>query len=173
LIIMRVYLPSTLPGVARALTGGTVGPAPIVAYTVTPALREWYAEGDQEELEYAAMMAAARASLRLLATELERDPRAQPRRVVLAVEVPDDAVARQPGGSGAGDDRARVRITAPVPADKIVSAHIDDRAAADDVRTAITALSAADAGDEDARFIVDGAEGHELMWFATQELPFL
>ena len=35
------------------------------------------------------------------------------------------------------------------------------------------ALAAADAGDEDARFIVDGAEGHELGWYATQELSYL
>ena len=171
---MRVYLPSTLPRVARALAGGAVGPAPIAGYAVTPALREWYAEGDQEELEYAAMMAAARASLRLLAAELAGDPNAQPRRVVLAAEVPDDTVAREPGfASGTGDDRAGVRITAPIPADKIVSAHIDDRTAVDDVRSAIAALSGADAGDEDARFTVDGAEGHELMWYATQELPDL
>jgi hypothetical protein len=174
LITMRVYLPSTLPGVARVLAAGAAGPAPVVAYAVTPALREWYADGDQEELEYAAMMAAARASLRLLAAELTADPDAQPRRVVLAADVPDDAVAREPGvASGGGDDRARVRVTAPIPADKIVSAHIDDRAAAADVRTVIAALSAADAGDEDARFTVDGAEGHELMWYATQELPDL
>ena len=28
-------------------------------------------------------------------------------------------------------------------------------------------------GDEDARFAVDGAEGHELGWYATQELSYL
>ena len=31
----------------------------------------------------------------------------------------------------------------------------------------------AEAGDDDAQFLVDGAEGHELMWYATQELPFV
>ena len=35
----------------------------MTAYAVTPALREWYAEGDAEELEYAALQEAARASL--------------------------------------------------------------------------------------------------------------
>ena len=35
---------------------------------------------------------------------------------------------------------------------------------------AAAAISAADAGDEDAEFTVDGAEGHELAWYATQEL---
>ena len=42
-----------------------------------------------------------------------------------------------------------------------------------DVRAAAEALDAADAGDEDARFAVDGAEGHELAWYATQELSYL
>ncbi|MGM0356869.1 DUF6912 family protein, partial [Streptomyces sp. ECR3] len=35
------------------------------------------------------------------------------------------------------------------------------------------ALAAADRGDEDAQFLVDGAEDHELLWFATQEIPHL
>ena len=39
--------------------------------------------------------------------------------------------------------------------------------------TAAEALDAADAGDEDARFAVDGAEGHELGWYASQELSYL
>ena len=41
-------------------------------------------------------------------------------------------------------------------------AHVDDLEAGADVRRAIEALPAADAGDEDAQFTVDGAEGHEL-----------
>ena len=40
------------------------------------------------------------------------------------------------------------------------------------MRAAVAALAAADEGDDDARFTVDGAEGHELMWYATQELEF-
>jgi hypothetical protein len=38
---MRVYLPSTLPALAAALADGEVGPVPLAAYAVTPALREW------------------------------------------------------------------------------------------------------------------------------------
>jgi len=53
----------------------------------------------------------------------------------------------------------------------VVSGHIDDLAAAADVRAAVEALADADGGDDDARFVVDGAEGHELLWYATQELP--
>ena len=63
---MRIYLPATLPRLAAALDAGSISSVE-VAYAVTPALREWYIEGDIEELEYAATAAAARASLRLLA----------------------------------------------------------------------------------------------------------
>jgi hypothetical protein len=41
------------------------------------------------------------------------------------------------------------------------------------VRAAADALGAADAGDDDAQFTVDGAEDHELLWYATQEIPNL
>ena len=162
---MRVLLPSTLPAVAQALRAGQVGPGPLPGFAVTPALREAYASGDTEELEYAALTEAARASLRMLAV----DQAAPPRRVVLAAELPAeqvklDAHDREP---------ARVLVNASVPLARLVSAHVDDAVAGPDVRTAADALEAADAGDEDARFAVDGAEGHELGWYATQELPDL
>ena len=59
---MRVFLPSTLPALAEVLRAGQVGsdPGPQPGYAVTPALREAYASGDQEELEYAALTEAAR-----------------------------------------------------------------------------------------------------------------
>jgi hypothetical protein len=50
---------------------------------------------------------------------------------------------------------------------------VDAPDAAPDIAEAAAALAAADAGDDDARFTVDGAEGHELLWYATQELPHL
>jgi hypothetical protein len=172
---MRVFLPSTLPALAEALragqvessTGSSTGadPGQQPGYAVTPALREAYASGDEEELEYAALTEAARASLRMLAG----NPAAPPRRVVLAAEIPADQVKldvrdREP---------ARVLVTAAIPIGKLASAHVDDTVAGTDVRAAAEALDAADAGDEDARFTVDGAEGHELGWFATQELSYL
>ncbi|MEV0667036.1 DUF6912 family protein [Actinomadura luteofluorescens] len=167
---MRVYLPSTLTLLAGVHAAREIGPAPLAAHAVTPALREWYAGGDQEELEYAAMSAAARASLRLLAA----DPSVPRRRVVLAAEVPDDQVSWERGDAALGNgDRALVRLAAPVPWKRIASGHVDDPDAAPDVDAAAEALAAADAGDEDARFTVDGAEGHELLWYATQELVHL
>ena len=166
---MRVYLPSTLTDLARVLRERRLGPPPLTAYAVTPALREWYASGDLEELEYAAMSDAAAASLRLLAD----DPQAPSRRVVIAAEVPDTAIVPVARDLVTAGDRAAVRITEPIPYERIVSGHIDDAEAEPDVRAARAAVAAADAGDDDARFTVDGAAGHELMWYATQELPHL
>ena len=162
---MRVFLPSTLPAVAQALLAGQVGPGPMPGFAVTPALRESYASGDTEELEYAALTEAARASLRLLAD----DPAAPPRRVVLAAEIPAEQVKPDPRDG----EPARVVIKQDVQLKDLAAAHVDAPAADADVRSAVQALPAADAGDEDARFTVDGAEGHELGWYATQELSYL
>ena len=162
---MRVFLPSTLPALATALRAGQVGPGPLPGFAVTPALREAYASGDEEELEYAALTEAARASLRLLA-----DDRAAPsRRVVLAAEVPAGLLVPRVPLHLLG----RVMIEEAVSIKRLASAHVDDAEAGADVRIAADALAAADAGDEDARFAVDGAEGHELGWYASQELSYL
>jgi len=162
---MRVFLPSTLPAVAQALLAGQVGPGPLPGFAVTPALRESYASGDTEELEYAALTEAARASLRLLAG----DPAAPSRRVVLAADIPAEHVKPDPRDG----EPARVTISQAVQLKDLAAAHMDAADADADVRSAVEALSAADAGDEDARFTVDGAEGHELGWYATQELSYL
>jgi hypothetical protein len=162
---MRVFLPSTLPALAAALQAGQLGPGPLPGFAVTPALREAYASGDEEELEYAALTEAARASLRMLAG----DPAAPSRRVVLAAEIPPEQVKWDTRDSEPG----RVVIGEAVPIKRLASAHVDDQEAGADVRSAAEALPAADAGDEDARFTVDGAEGHELGWYATQELSYL
>jgi hypothetical protein len=163
---VRVYLPCTLPELAALLGRAQVSEPPVRGFAVTPALREWYSSGDLEELEYVAMAQAARASLRLLAD----DPDAPPRRVVLAVEIPDERV--RPVNDSAGDPAA-VQVSGEVPVSEVVSGHVDDVIADDDIRAAVAALAKADEGDDDARFTVDGAEGHELMWYARQELPYL
>jgi hypothetical protein len=167
---LRVYLPSTLPGLAELLHTGEIGPAPVRGFAVTPALREWYSSGDIEELEYVALMYAARKSLRLLAA----DPAAPTRRVVLAAELPDgpSGTVVATGGSGF-DEPALVHVNRPVQMRDMVSVHIDDLAAASEIGAAVAALHAADAGDEDATFVVGGAEGYELQWYATQEIADL
>src|SRR5215813_5330214 len=162
---MRVYLPATLPGLASLLRKAEIGPAPLRAFAVTPALREWYASGDLEELEYVAMVQAARASLRML----HIDTKAPRRRIVLAAELPETLISVRNGI----DKPGQVMVTLPVMLADVVSGHVDAMDAAPDIDAAAAALPAADAGDSDAKFVVDSAEGHELLWYATQELIYL
>jgi hypothetical protein len=167
---MRVYVPITLNGLAAAYASGELGPAPLAAYAVTPALREWYLSDDIEELEYAALVRAAQSVLRLLAA----DPTAPNRRVVVAIDVPDKAVLLDTGAEY--EDQASlglVRLADPVRLAKAAAVHMDAEDANDDVAAAAAAVAAADKGDDDARFTVDGAEDHQLLWYATQEIPSL
>jgi hypothetical protein len=163
-VSVRVYLPATLRMLPSLAAGEPLGSSPVTAFAVTPALREWYVGGDEEELEYAALTQAARASLRLL----DQDPLAPARRVVVAADVPDDGVTAAPDL-----DRAVVRLREPVALRQVASVHVDAEEAEDDVRAAADAVVAADLGSQDAAFVVDGAEGHDLLWFATQEIALL
>ncbi|MCX4994037.1 hypothetical protein OG739_15170 [Streptomyces longwoodensis] len=166
---MRVYVPLTLPGLAEAHKTGQLGSGPLVAYAVTPGLREWYLSDDIEELEYAALSRAALASLRLLAA----DAGAPRRRVVVAVDVPDGAAASDPDRGLDPAALGEVTVAGAVPLGKAAAVHVDADDAEADVAAAADALEAADGGDDDAQFVVDGAEDHELLWFATQEIPNL
>jgi hypothetical protein len=161
-----VYLPATTTLLRELVEEGRL-PGPRTAFAVTPGLRQFYshsqAEADTEELEYAALLAAARASLRLL----DVDPTAVRRRVVVAADVPDSAVTPI---EDADTERGAVRVTADVAIGDVASAHIDDSAAEDDVRAAVNVVLDADLGSDDAQFVVDQAEGHELAWYATQEI---
>ncbi|GAB4070946.1 hypothetical protein GCM10028777_37700 [Angustibacter speluncae] len=157
---MRVFLPGTGPLLSQWVSAGEVV-VELTAHAVTPALREWYTEGDAEELEYAAMVEAAEASLRLLGD----DPSAPRRRVVLAADV-DVAITLPDGDAG---PRSQVLLPGPVAWSDVVSIHVDEEDAATDVAAAVEAVEAADAGDDDAQFVVDGAEGHDLLWFDVTE----
>ncbi|MFE2552352.1 DUF6912 family protein [Streptomyces sp. NPDC059355] len=164
---MRVYVPLTLPGLAEAHKAGELGPAPLRAYAVTPGLREWYVSDDLEELEYAALGRAAAASLRMLAA----DAGAPRKRVVVAVDVDDKAAVATPGADEA--TLGLVTLAAAVRLAVAAAVHVDADGALQDVTAAAAALEAADAGDDDAQFTVDGAEDHELLWFGVQEIPGL
>jgi hypothetical protein len=100
------------------LAAGEIQAPRVRGYAVTPALREWYSSGDIEELEYVAMMHAARESLRLLAADVD-SPR---RRVVLAVEMPDQQVEPSAGL----DEPGLVEISGPVPIRAVASGLVDD-----------------------------------------------
>ncbi|MEU6285159.1 hypothetical protein [Streptomyces sp. NPDC047028] len=166
---MRVYVPLTLPGLAEAHQTGRLGTGPFVAYAVTPALREWYVSEDTEELEYAALGRAALASLRLLAA----DAGAARRRVVVAADVPDGAAAPDPERGPDAAEPGEVTVNVSVPLGKAAAVHVDAGDAEADVAAAAGALQAADGGDGDAQSVVEAAEDHELLWYATQEVPNL
>jgi hypothetical protein len=161
-----VYLPATTTVLRTLVEEGRL-PGPLTVFAVTPQLRQFYAlsdaDADLEELEYAALLAAARASLRLL----DIDPTAPRRRVVLAADVPEAAVHPI---DDPDTDRGAARVEADVELADVASAHIDGADAEDDVRAAVNVVLEADLGSEDAQFVVDQAEGHELAWYATQEI---
>ena len=157
---MRVFVPATLPLLERWRAARRVDAS--TGFAVTPALREWYATGDTEELEYTALTHAATASIRLLAT----DAGAPARRVLVAADVPG-AVPEPANG------RSAVRLAAPIGFESVAAVHVDDPEAEPVVRAAAAAVDAADAGDPDAVFAMDEAEARELSWYATQEIPDL
>ena len=159
---MRVYIPVTLAMLQQLVADRVLHAASGTAFAVTPALREAYAEGDEDELAEVALRDAALASLRLLGAT-DETPR---RRAVLVADV-DDAKPRP------DLDDAVVRLAGPVPFDRVVCAHVDNGDAEAAVAAAVDAIDAADLGDEDAELVVGDAQDHDLAWYATQELPFL
>ncbi|KAA2260959.1 hypothetical protein F0L68_19370 [Solihabitans fulvus] len=163
---MRVYVPVTVAMLRELVDTGELHAVGRTAFALTPALRESYAAGDTEELEYAAMMDAARASLRLLAAELENDEKAAPRRAVVSVDVEDAALRPDL-------DFSVVKLSGAVPMKLVAAVHMDTSDAEDAVRAAAEVIDAADLGDPDAEFVLGSAEDHELAWYAAQELPFL
>lgn len=174
---LQVYIPATLAMLQRLVTEGSLRPVNGTAFAVTPALREAYAEGDDDELAEVALREAALASLRLLAADEsgvggtdEAGRVGRIRRAVLAAEV-------DLGDSGAtlrpDLDDAVVRLAGPVALDRVIAAYVDTADAEPAVLKAIEAIDAADLGDEDAELIVGDAQDHDLAWYANQELPFL
>ncbi len=161
--MMRVYLAATLPQL-RDLAEHREWRVPH-AHAVTPALREWYAEGDEEELEYVAFTRAAQDALQLL----RADPAAPRRRVVVSADLPAALV-----GPGDGDlGSSTLELTRAVPVAAVAAIHVDGADAVEDVAAAAEVVTEALAGDPDAQFTVDGAEDHELEWYDVSELDQL
>lgn len=164
---MRIYVPATWPMLRSLVKTGVLDPIGGTAFALTPGLREAYTSGDDEELEYAAMSHAARASLRLLAVELGLGEESTPaRRVVVSADL-EDVTLRPDLDDGA------VRITGAVPFESIAAVHVDTEEAEYAVRQAAGAVDAADLGDLDAEFLVGEAEDHDLAWYDPSEVAFL
>ena len=160
---MRVYLPLTVAGLASLHASGRIAPAPLRAHAVTAAARATVGSADDDELEYAALMAAAYDSLVLIA-----QTSGEPRRVVVAADIDDNQVA----STDDADDPTAVLVSVEVSIGRCRSVHVDDADADGEVSLALTRLAEAEAGDGRALAAVSLVE-HELMWFATQEIPDL
>jgi hypothetical protein len=165
--MVRVYIPATLSMIAPLASRADIGAEgpPLTAHMVTPMLREWYAEGDEEELEYVAFTRAAQAALQLL----RADPSARRRRVVVSADVAVASVAATDTDLGS----SLVRLSTPLPFRAIAAIHIDSADAEADVSAAAGVVEEALAGDPDAQFVVDGAEDHELEWYDITEIEQL
>ena len=158
---MRVYVPATLAMLQQLVADGSMQPRSGTAFAVTPALREAYSEGDDEELAEVAIGEAALASLRLLAA----DPDTLPRRAVVVADADADPRPEL--------DDAVVRLSGRVDIAQVAAVYVDNAAAEPAVRAAVGVIDDADLGDEDAELTVGDAQDHDLAWYAPQELPFL
>ncbi|MCV2394131.1 hypothetical protein OEB99_07420 [Actinotalea sp. M2MS4P-6] len=145
---MRIYLPSSLAELADP-----DGLSPRVVHAVTPALRAALPDEDEEGLEFSAQLLAADDSLERLAD-------APPRRVVVAADVPEDAVAPL-----ADDDAvpSAVQLVTAVAWDDVACAHVDEPGAAAEVTAAL-------AGDDDA---AERLVERDLLWYDVSELAAL
>jgi len=159
---MRIYIPGTFALATEWLASETFSVDHV--YAVTSTLREWYEQGDEEELEYVAAGVAAKESLYLISQESND---VTYRRLVLAFDVPDTSL---------GDElepRGAIRLIEPLKFSTLQSALIDGDDALIDVEIAATVLERATAGDGEAQFAVSQVDGHELLWFGPTEIEFV
>ncbi len=157
---VRIYLPTTSVRLARALSEGELGPAPLEGHAVTDRLRAALPDSDDDELEYVALVTAAQASL-LLA-----DADARPLRMVAVLEVRE--VTDGPDGPD-GDDPSGVRLERPARTRWLAALHadLDD----DAVRAAVASarLAYAEGDEERADALAQECLDHEVGWYAVQE----
>jgi len=162
--LIRVYLPGTAGSLALLRATGRLDP-PELAHAVTPALREWYVEGDEDELEYVAFTRAAQAALALLATDVAQSRR----RVVISADIPADALRPMTSDLGSSE----VAVTGVVPVAAVAAVHIDSVETQEAVGRAASLWSAAQDGEVDAVSAVDAVEDYELEWYDPSELDRL
>ncbi|QAY63323.1 hypothetical protein ET495_08755 [Xylanimonas allomyrinae] len=164
---MRLYVPATLDELDAAVVTAsaatwTVPGGP--AHAVTAALASSLPDEDDEGREWLAFLAAAHDSLLRIAGA----PDGVRLRVVVTVEVPDDAVA---AGPGEGSPASQVTVTRSLPGTKVVAVHVDEPEAAADVAEVLDA-AASDAPEAEA--VLDDAiqrvTDRDLLWYAPEEL---
>jgi hypothetical protein len=146
---VRLYVPTTLRALADP--DGLAAPS---AHAVTARLAAALPEEDVEGLEFAALLVAADESVELLA----RDPEAPRRRVVAVADVPGPTSRARPGGLPSAVEPPRL-----IPWTRVVSLHVDDEGAVEDVGLAA-------GGAQDA---LDRAAERDLLWYDVSELDLL
>lgn len=168
---MRVFIPATHSMLADFARDSAMPIRSGVVFGLTQAVRDFYTSGDDEELEYTAFLDAARASLRLLATEDESGAQeAFPdRRVVISADIPDDNLAADPVS---GDSVLRVS-PAQLKLPQLRAIHVDDEAAEEKTRKAKECIDAADLGDEAAELALGDCEDQLMSWYDSKELGVL
>jgi hypothetical protein len=153
---MRVYLPFNQADLVELAASGVV-PGPRPACAVTPALKQWFPEGDDEDLEYAATSRAADLSLGLVADD------ADPRRIVLALDAAAVIDAEV-------DELVGVTLHGEVRLSDVAAILVDAPAAKSAVKAAVVALgSSADAVPAE----VMALDEHDLAWYAPSEVGAL
>ena len=128
---VRVYVPATSTVLRHLIETGQLGGVPQTAFAVTPGLREWYLDDDVEELEYAAMSEAARASLRLIDAD---DPAPRAGGWSWRRTCPTRGRGARRPGSGRRRGGAAVALAG------VASVHVDDA----DAEAAVAAAAAGD-----------------------------
>jgi hypothetical protein len=112
--LTRVYLPVTPEDLETLASGGALGPVPLPAHAVTPALGRPGLTTDEEELEHLAWLAAADEAAAGVAEGV--------RRVVAAADVEVESV-RHPS---VPEPPSRVELTEPLRRRDVVSFHVDE-----------------------------------------------
>lgn len=164
---MRVYIPATFSTLCGLNESGVITARSGYGFAVTPALTEFYIEGDEEEIAHAAFQDAAEASLRLLAIgDEEQFPY---RRVVVSADINEKNLTFVPenGESVVKISPAHINLV------DIAAIHIDVESSEPDTKAAIDVIDASDLGDEDAELTVGDAQDNFMAWYDPEELPFL
>ena len=164
---MRVYLPATFNMLVELNETSEVFARSGWGFASTQALKEFYTEGDEEEIAYSAFLEASMASLRLLA--IGDEPHFAKRRVVISADIDDSAITPMPD---MGDPVVKLE-PAKVSLDDIVCFHIDVEESEDATAKAIEVIDTADLGDEDAELAVGDTLDNFMAYYDVSELPFL
>ncbi len=164
---VRVFLPATFAMLTELEETGQLAARSGWGFTVTPALREFYTGGDEEEIEYSAFLEASMASLRLLA--IGDEDKFPHRRVVISVDVDESVVTPKPD---MGEPVVALN-PATITKDNLQAIHVDIEESEAATAKAIAAIDNADLGDEDAELAVGDALDNFMAFYDPTELPIL